>query len=112
MPAAAAACSALLRLELDSIRLVSRSPKVLFGCFGKTFLFVCSWWDYYREEEEKRPSRFASSTELGRRDRNNRAIMSLPDLMDSVAFFFLRKILCSALVGRTPPHGRGCGMSR
>jgi hypothetical protein len=26
---------------------------------------------------------------LGRRDRNNRPILGLPDLMDSVAFFFL-----------------------
>jgi hypothetical protein len=54
MPAAAAACSALLRLELDSIRLVSRSPKFLLRLFWEVlfiFLFVVGLLSRGRREE-------------------------------------------------------------
>jgi hypothetical protein len=77
MPAAAAAYSALLRLELDSIRLVSRSPKYFFRLFWEIFFYLL----VHGGMEEEADS-ICSPLEPGRKNWKFQPIIGLPHLID------------------------------
>jgi hypothetical protein len=83
MPAAAAAYSALLRLELDSIRLVSRSPKFFLPFVLGILFFICLFMVGFVYPGEEEADSICSPLEPGRKNWKFRPIIGLPHLIDS-----------------------------